>query len=121
MPTNDTETILALKTLLKEKIDEIKLKDETITLLEKELDEKDAQIFYLKNEIDKFRQVVKPLTHKIITKQITLDEPLDEFKGKKLPTQISIEPRIKRQAISAEPIENVNRHMTIVKIPKCHR
>lgn len=121
MPTSDTETILALKSLLNDKIEEIKLKEETITLLEKELDEKDAQIFYLKNEIDKFRQVVKPLTHKIMTKQINLDEPLDDFNGKKFPTQTSVEPRTKRQAISAEPIRNDGHQVHIVKIAKSQR
>lgn len=129
MPTSDTETILALKSLLKDKIEEIKIKDETISLLEKELDEKDAQIFYLKNEIDKFRQVVRPLTQKIITKQITLtDEPLEllqkSFVNEDEEGGILIlnEPRIKRQAISAEPIRNdENQIMHIVKIPKSHR
>lgn len=116
MPTSDSETILALKRLLSDKIEELKLREETITLLEKELDDKDAQIFYLKNEIDKFRQVVKPLTQKIITKQITLDDDLKETKICLAPTN---EPRIKRQAISAEPLQHYGHE--IVKIPKCVR
>lgn len=124
MPGSEKETISALKSLLSDKIEQLKLKEETIALLEKELDDKDAQIVYLKNEIDKFRQVVKPLTQRIITKQIAFTEDSfddEEFLRKVLPPQVSIEPRTKRQAISAEPIRSDGNQMQIVKIPKSHR
>lgn len=51
------DTIHHLKKLLYEKTEEVKIRDETISLLERELDDKDAQIRHLRNEIDKFRQV----------------------------------------------------------------
>lgn len=57
--TRNMDTIHHLKQLLYERTEELKIRDETIALLEKELDEKDAQIRHLRNEIDKFRQVVR--------------------------------------------------------------
>lgn len=57
--TKNMDTIHHLKQLLYERTEELKIRDETIALLEKELDEKDAQIRHLRNEIDKFRQVVR--------------------------------------------------------------
>lgn len=54
------DTVTQLKQMLYEKTEELKIRDETIGMLEKELDEKDAQIRHLRNEIDKFRQVWKP-------------------------------------------------------------
>ncbi|GLV39476.1 foraging [Carabus blaptoides fortunei] len=125
-PSTDMETITNLKQLLYERTEDLKLRDETITLLEKELDEKDAQIRYLKNEIDKFRQVVRPLTQQIITKQrLYSNGQQDELwfspgveNTRVLPVN---EPRIKRQAISAEPLNVTSSGMEllhIVKIPK---
>ncbi|RZC35135.1 hypothetical protein BDFB_003268 [Asbolus verrucosus] len=103
MPPSETEIVQSLKKLLEDKNRELQLKEETIALLEKELDDKDAIIKHLHNEIDKFRQVVKPITQKIITKQLSLDD------GK---------PRIKRQAISAEPLNDQGADLQITKIPK---
>ncbi|XP_063904047.1 cGMP-dependent protein kinase, isozyme 2 forms cD4/T1/T3A/T3B-like isoform X3 [Zophobas morio] len=103
MPPSETEVVQSLKKLLEDKNRELKLKEETIALLEKELDDKDAIIKHLHNEIDKFRQVVKPITQKIITKQLNLGDE---------------KPRIKRQAISAEPLNEAVGDLHITKSPK---
>ncbi|XP_068914865.1 cGMP-dependent protein kinase, isozyme 2 forms cD4/T1/T3A/T3B isoform X3 [Tenebrio molitor] len=103
MPPSETEVVQGLKKLLEDKNRELQLKEEMITLLEKELDDKDAIIKHLHNEIDKFRQVVKPITQKIITKQLELGDE---------------RPRIKRQAISAEPLNASASDLQIKKIPK---
>lgn len=126
MPVSDDETILTLKKLLHDKIEEVKLRDQTITMLERELDDKDTLIRHLQNEIDKFRQVVRPLTHKIITKQINLEEDAfqEDFCEELEPQgdKVLQEPRIKRQAISAEPLNsNGAVEMKIVKVPKTAR
>lgn len=97
-----TETIEALRHLLHAKDEEIRAKDETLSRLENKLKEKDALIVDLRNEIDKFRQVVRPITQKIITKQFSLgDDAWQLEKGGRV-----LELRTKRQAISAEPLSN---------------
>uniref|UniRef100_A0A6P7FVX2 cAMP-dependent protein kinase type II-alpha regulatory subunit n=1 Tax=Diabrotica virgifera virgifera TaxID=50390 RepID=A0A6P7FVX2_DIAVI len=112
MPAHaESEVITSLRRLLDEKNRELKLKEETICLLEKELDGKDCLIKHLQNEIDKFRQVVKPLTHKIITKQINLNRSREPSVQ---------EHRTKRQAISAEPLSK-EVCMQIIKVPKSTR
>lgn len=103
MPPSEAEVVQSLKKMLEDKTRELKLKEEMIALLEKELDDKDAIIKHLHNEIDKFRQVVKPITQKIITKQLTLGDE---------------KPRTKRQAISAEPLNDEDGDLQIKKIPK---
>lgn len=82
--------------------------------MEKELNDKESTIKHLHNEIDKFRQVVRPITKKIIdTKQFLIgNDKTDEEDNK-------IEPRIKRQAISAEPLgQQQTADLQINKIPK---
>lgn len=125
MPVSDDETILTLKKLLHDKTEEVKLRDQTITMLERELDDKDVLIRHLQNEIDKFRQVVRPLTQKIITKQIKLeDEALqdDLYPEEVEDEEDKVYPRMKRQAISAEPLNSSGAaEMKIVKVPKVTR
>lgn len=120
MPSPDPEESDELRTmgkLLKERDDEILRKEEAIRMLRTEIEEKDALIKHLKNEIDKFRQVVRPITQRIITKQISLgDEPKDHLK------KVAVEQRIKRQAISAEPVDSQSdEEFEITKIPKCQK
>lgn len=117
MPVSDTETVLALKKLLNDTTEELKKREETIMLLERELDDKDALIRHLQNEIDKFRQVVRPITQKIITKQINLD--LGDVLHVEDAVAVTVnEPRTKRQAISAEPLNTNGGEMKIAKISK---
>lgn len=119
---------LEMKRLVFEKTEELKRRDKIIALLENEIDEKDATIRYLKNEIDKFRQVVKPLTRQIIDSHKNgLDE--EECFVMKTPgvenTRILPlgEPRLKRTAISAEPLSALTQdhELKLVKIPKSHK
>lgn len=114
--------------MVMEKTEELKRRDKIIALLENEIDEKDATIRYLKNEIDKFRQVVKPLTRQMIGNHRNgLDE--EECFVMKSPgienTRILPlgEPRLKRTAISAEPLSSLSQdqEMKLVKIPKNQR
>ncbi|KAK9887800.1 hypothetical protein WA026_000115, partial [Henosepilachna vigintioctopunctata] len=125
MPISEADAIQALKLLLDEKKKELKMKDDAISMLEKKLDEKDNLIRHLQNEIDKFRQVVRPLTQRIITKQIALGEeiwmgstPTPGVENTRV--QTLNEPRIKRQAISAEPLNLKSGDYQIKKITKSH-
>lgn len=118
----DLERELALRTA------ESRKKDDYIARLEHRLDERDASVRHLRNEIDKFRQVVRPLTHHIMAIQMSADDLVGGgggggggccnggghhghaagslFKGR--PT---------RQAISAEPLRTTD-PLPIVKVPK---
>lgn len=87
-----------LKQLLYDRTECLRRRDERIEILEKSLDERDATIRYLQNEIDKFRQIV----------ELSLSTcPLS-------PNQ-----RSKRQAISAEPLRNDSK--PLVKFDKPER
>lgn len=118
---------LEMKRLVFERTEELKRRDKIIALLENEIDEKDATIRYLKNEIDKFRQVVKPLTRQIIDNHKNGTE--EECFVMKTPgienTRVLPigEPRLKRTAISAEPLSSLTQEheMKLVKISKNHK
>ncbi|VVC90396.1 unnamed protein product [Leptidea sinapis] len=118
-----------LKRLVLEKTDELKKRDKIIAKLENDIDERDTTIRYLKNEIDKFRQVVKPLTRQMIDMQRSGVEVEDECLVIRTPglenTRILPlgEPRLKRTAISAEPLSSLNQdnEMKLVKISKSHK
>nr|CAI5818801.1 unnamed protein product [Callosobruchus analis] len=125
MPPSETEVVSSLRRLLEEKNRELKLKEETISLLEKELDDKDSTIKHLHNEIDKFRQVVRPITQRIITKQICLDGtcwqvPTEAPEEDEEEAQSTNETRTKRQAVSAAP-PLAGEQLQIKKIPKTQR
>ncbi|XP_063365617.1 cGMP-dependent protein kinase, isozyme 2 forms cD4/T1/T3A/T3B isoform X3 [Cydia amplana] len=117
---------LEMKRLVIEKTEELKRRDKIIALLENEIDERDATIRYLKNEIDKFRQVVKPLTRQILDSHRNgTDGEEDGFVMKSPGVENTrvlplIEPRLKRTAISAEPLSSLTQdnEMKLVKIPK---
>ena len=101
-----------LERRLAEKETEIIRRNEVITYLEKELDERDASIRHLRNEIDKFRQVVRPITQQLVCGYNTNSDP----------SSVEWDPverlRTKRQAISAEPIVGALGDLKITKIPK---
>lgn len=122
---------LEMKRLVFEKTEELKRRDKIIALLENEIDDKDATIRYLKNEIDKYRQVVKPLTRQIIEGHKNGSEEEEGFVMKS-PGSPGVEntrvyhlgePRLKRTAISAEPLASLNsgHEMKLVRIPKSHK
>ncbi|XP_063537146.1 cGMP-dependent protein kinase, isozyme 2 forms cD4/T1/T3A/T3B isoform X3 [Cydia strobilella] len=120
---------LEMKRLVIEKTEELKRRDKIIALLENEIDERDATIRYLKNEIDKFRQVVKPLTRQIIDSHRNGTDSEEDGFVMKTPgvenTRVLplIEPRLKRTAISAEPLSSLTQdnEMKLVKIPKSNK
>ncbi|OXU24925.1 cGMP-dependent protein kinase, isozyme 2 forms cD4/T1/T3A/T3B isoform X2 [Nasonia vitripennis] len=80
------DSILDLKRLLYERSEALRRRDETIEMLERALEEREATIRYLQNEIDKFRQIVDL--------------------GRVAPGPLNPTQRLKRQAISAEPTRN---------------
>lgn len=120
MSPSESETVNTLKKLLDEKHQELKSKEEVITLLEQDLEKKDAMIQYLQNEIDKFRQVVKPLTQKMISKQLSLVDNLP-CPGNADKLSVSTEQRTKREAVSAEPLRLQENDLQIKKFPKPSR
>lgn len=108
------------------RISESRKKDEYIKRLEHRLDERDASVRHLRNEIDKFQQVVRPLTQHIMAMQMA-DDYLEHgagccngrgghhgFAGA---TASSFKGRPTRQAISAEPLR-ASDPLPIVKVPK---
>lgn len=138
MSPHEIEIINSYKLLLEEKNKEISKKDEAISQLEKKLEDKELMIKYLQNEIDKFRQVVKPITQKIMTKQISLGDELWSTNSNSLSKnrtrqeneidkelveepQIQEPSRIKREGISAEPVNLSKSDLQIRKIPKTSR
>lgn len=92
------DSIRDLKRLLYERTQALRRRDDVIEILEKALEERDATIRYLQNEIDKFRQIVD----------------FSLASGAIGPGQ-----RSKRQAISAEPLTKDSR--VIVKFQKPQR
>ncbi|XP_074032028.1 cGMP-dependent protein kinase, isozyme 2 forms cD4/T1/T3A/T3B isoform X4 [Leptinotarsa decemlineata] len=119
MSPSETEMVSSMKRLMEEKNRELKSREEKIIELERELEKKDGLIKHLQNEIDKFRQVVRPITQKIITKQIDLGGEFWPGPGvENTRVRLVAEPRIKRQAISAEPLSREENDLHIKKIPK---
>ncbi|KAG7312324.1 hypothetical protein JYU34_001805 [Plutella xylostella] len=120
---------IEMKRLVLEKTEELKRRDKIIAVLENEIDEKDAKIRYLKNEIDKYRQVVSPLTKKMIHSHKTVEGEEDGFVMKTPGVENTrvrplVEPRLKRTAISAEPLSSLTHddsEMKLVKIPKTQK
>ncbi|XP_073820830.1 cGMP-dependent protein kinase for isoform X3 [Musca autumnalis] len=94
---------------------------QSIARLQQECHTKDALVVELQNEIDKFRQVVKPLTqvflqhHKAECDDINCNIGMESTRV--LPSEYK---RIKRQGCSAEPLTNlVEAEDKLMKIPKC--
>lgn len=90
---------------------ELLRREEYIGVLERYLDERDHKICHLQNEIDKFRQIVRPLTQQVIS----LNAYWDDTNGFVPPHAKS-----KRQAISAEPMY-FEQLPPITKVPKSQR
>jgi hypothetical protein len=88
---------------------ELLRREEYIGVLERYLDERDHKIRHLQNEIDKFRQIVRPLTQQVISLNTYWDD------GYVTPAA-----KMKRQAISAEPMY-FEQLPPITKVPKSQR
>ncbi|CAH4030076.1 unnamed protein product [Pieris brassicae] len=115
-----------MKRLVMERTEELRRRDKIIAMLENEIDDRDVTIRYLKNEIDKFRQVVKPLTRQMIDIQrngVEVEEECLVIRSPGIENTRIIplgEPRLKRTAISAEPLSAFTQdcEMKLVKITK---
>ncbi|XP_066137909.1 cGMP-dependent protein kinase, isozyme 2 forms cD4/T1/T3A/T3B isoform X3 [Euwallacea fornicatus] len=128
MSPHDLEVLANYKQVLEEKNKEISKKDDIIVQLEKKLEDKELLIKYLQNEIDKFRQVMRPITQKIITRQLSLGEDIWRLNGDSTvknggckdigETQTQEPSRMKREGISAEPVNLSKSDLQIKKIPK---
>lgn len=97
-----------------------------LTYVQRKSFAKDDRIRELQNEIDKFRQVVRPLTQAMLDRKRS-DSYFDEWSqaaaappGVESTRVLSLqEPRMKRQAISAEPLSAMaGMEGELVKIPK---
>ncbi|XP_037902442.1 cGMP-dependent protein kinase, isozyme 2 forms cD4/T1/T3A/T3B isoform X4 [Hermetia illucens] len=96
----------------------IRLSD-NLTYVQRQSLEKDDKIIDLQNEIDKFRQVVRPLTQAMLDRKRS--ESFDDWSPGVENTRVFTlaEPRIKRQAISAEPLSAMaGIEGELIKIPK---
>lgn len=93
---------------------------QSITRLQQECHTKDALVVELQNEIDKFRQVVRPLTQVFLQHHKTDCDDINCTIGMEstrvLPSEYR---RIKRQGYSAEPLTDlVEAEDKLMKIPK---
>ncbi|EDS45394.1 cGMP-dependent protein kinase [Culex quinquefasciatus] len=90
--------------------------------VQKESLSKDDRIDELQNEIDKFRQVVRPITKALIEKRCsedTFDAWSPGVENTRVLPPVNAEPRMKRQAISAEPLSSLaGMQGDLIKIPK---
>lgn len=105
-----------------------------LSYLQRSLEAKEQQINELQNEIDKFRHIVRPITQRIYSRgKCEKCECIDEWNdciggiGDWSPGVESTrilpvtEPRIKRQAISAEPLSSLvklDEDDGLIRIPK---
>lgn len=94
------DSIRDLKRLLYERTEALRRRDETVEVLERALEERDALIRYLQKEIDRFRQIV--------------DRGL-------VSDNVGANQRSKRQAISAEPLPLRSDAKPVVKFTKTQR
>lgn len=110
--------------LIKELSDKCIRLSHDLTFVQRKSFVKDDRIRELQNEIDKFRQIVRPLTQAMFERTRSTDS-FDEWGAigpgvestRVLP--LLAEPRMKRQAISAEPLSTMaGMEGDLVKIPK---
>uniref|UniRef100_A0A182P699 cAMP-dependent protein kinase type II-alpha regulatory subunit n=1 Tax=Anopheles epiroticus TaxID=199890 RepID=A0A182P699_9DIPT len=91
-----------------------------LIFVQKESLSKDDRLDELQNEIDKFRQVVRPITKAMIEKRCS-EDTFDSWSPGVENTRVLpvTETRIKRQAISAEPLSSLaGMQGDLIKIPK---
>jgi len=96
-------TLRELQLSLREKIEEVRQRDELIDELEAELEQKDALVNCLYSELDKYRSVVR---HRV-TFSVDVEDDVPDGRsgcGTGSPQQVRAD-RHKRQAISAEPAD----------------
>jgi len=99
-------TLRELQLSLREKIEEVRQRDELIDELEAELEQKDVLVNCLYSELDKYRSVVR---HRVT---FTVDDELADGRHTSgcstgSSQQVRAGDRPKRQAISAEPADEL--------------
>ena len=99
-------TLRELQLSLREKIEEVRQRDELIDELETELEQKDALVNCLYSELDKYRSVVRHRVKFSVEEDASDDVPdaTNSGCGTGSPHQARAD-RPKRQAISAEPAD----------------
>lgn len=107
--------------LIKELSEKIIRLSHDLTYVQRKSFAKDDKIIELQNEIDKFRQVVRPLTQAILERKRS--DSFVEWTSSPGVESTRVLPlsegRIKRQAISAEPLSNMaGMDGELVKVPK---
>lgn len=130
--TSDVELIREQNETIKELNEKILRLSRNLNIVQKNLEAREDRIFELQMEIDKFRQVVRPITQAMVGQQgkcNCMEEWNNCISGigdwspgiestRVLPVS---EPRIKRQAISAEPLSalaQISEEDGLVRIPK---
>ncbi|XP_039952929.1 cGMP-dependent protein kinase, isozyme 2 forms cD4/T1/T3A/T3B isoform X3 [Bactrocera tryoni] len=104
--------------------DKIRFLCSSIARLQQECANKDQTVTELQNELDKFRQVVRPLTQVFLqhtAEGIEAAAAVAAHSGMESTRMIATgsEPRIKRQGYSAEPLSDlVDADSELIKIPK---
>lgn len=125
------ETIREQNETIKELNEKVIRLSRHLNFVQRDLHAKEEQIVELQNEIDKFRQIVRPLTQKMFNRKkcSCADEWNDCIGGigdwspgmESTRVLAVVEPRMKRQAISAEPLSSmvrISREDGLIRIPK---
>lgn len=133
--SNDSELIREQNEMIKELNEKVIRLTRHLNYVQRDAQTKDDRIAELQNDIDKFKAIVRPITQAMINKNVgakqcdCMDEFSDCLSGigdwspgiestRILPVS---EPRIKRQAISAEPLSalaQISDEDGLVRIPK---
>lgn len=129
--TSDVQLIREQNETIKELNEKVLRLSRNLNLVQRNLESKDERIIELQTEIDKFRQIVRPITQAMVgqRKCNCMEEWNNCLSGigdwspgiestRILPVN---EPRIKRQAISAEPLSalaQISEEDGLVRIPK---
>ena len=93
-------TLREMQLTLREKLEELRQRDELIDELERELDEKDLLIEKLKTQLDKYKSILKLATEQEVS--TTQNGHKCNCEEGNRPTTVPVV-RTKRTAISAEP------------------
>lgn len=130
--TSDIELIREQNEIIRELNEKVLRLSRNLNVVQRNLEAREERIIELQAEIDKFRQIVRPITQAMVGQQRKCN-CMDEFSScisgigdwspgiestRVLPVA---EPRIKRQAISAEPLSalaQISEEDGLVRIPK---
>lgn len=128
---NNMETIREQNETIKELNEKVIRLARHLNYVQRHLQAKEELIVELQNEIDKFRQIVRPITQKMFTRKkcSCADEWNDCISGigdwspgiESTRVLSVVEPRMKRQAISAEPLSSmvrISQEDGLIRIPK---